>query len=158
MENAGAVQHRAAERGWAMGSVKGEDRDKLFGHLRPIDVADREEREARGQALPATYRHILGPTPKCRAGDTATAKQFVARIQQAIDSGHEGREEWSTSEWARLYRLRSKWQKRANGEDARFMEAGNVGGTPNQPTRAHIKIRQQIGGILEAARGNRQKG
>lgn len=156
MENAGAVQHGALEKGWSMGSDEenGDGRSgKLFGHLRPIDVADREQREAYGKPLPACYRHIIGPTPKCGSGDVRSAKIFLDKILAAIDEGG-----WSSSEFSRLYRLRDKWQARASGLNARFMVVGNKSGTPQAPERAHIKIRQQVQGILEIARGKKRQG
>lgn len=155
MENAGEVQHGALEKGWAMGTHGGENRSRLFGHLRDVDVADREEREAYGKPLNATYRTALGPTPKCRAGDIKTAKSFLHNIQQVIDEGEDDRDMYSTSEWARLYRMRKQWQLRANGLDPRFMVVGNIGGTPQSPQRADIKLRQQLADILEMARGKK---
>lgn len=144
MENAGRVQHGALEKGWSDGGTDyGRDGYK-FGHMRRIEVADREEREAYGKPLTAGYRHIIGPTPKLRAGDTEGAKLFLWKIERAIDQGM-----WTRSEWRRLYTMRDKWKRRAAGTDARFTEVGNKSGALDKSITDRVADRNVVLGILE---------
>lgn len=110
-------------------------------HLRGHEASDRAEREAYGRELPAAYRHLLGPTPVLHAGDREGARTFLTRVEDAINMGG-----WTRSEWARLYRMRDKWRKRATGADPRFDVAGNkskgVHLTPLQT--ANVKMRKLI--------------
>ena len=96
---------------------------------RRMDRSDRDERRAWGRArwdpfaptppTCAAYHHCLGNPPKLRAGDWNGAREFLRKIEAVLAMGH-----WTNSECAKLLRMRHKWQRRAEGLDARFEAAG----------------------------------
>ena len=119
-------------------------------YLRGNEIADKEEREAYGRNLPAAYRYLIGPAPKCLPSDLVTARAYLTRIEQACEVGG-----WTRSEWARLKRLRSKWRARAGGLDARFNIVGNKTAGLNRQDTANVrdrKIVQQMMARLEQSR------
>lgn len=152
MENAGRVQHGAKEKGWSDGGSDHWADGTKFGHLRPIEVADREEREAHGKPLQAGYRHILGPAPKLSAGDIEGARRFLARIELALDRGP-----WTRNEWQRLYNMRIKWRRRASGNDARFAEVGNKSGGLSKSVANRVTDHNIVLGILETLHGTKHR-
>lgn len=132
--NMGKVQNGAVEKGWSMGSDEGSG-----DYLRPAERADRHEREQHGRNLPAAYRHLIGLTPQCKAGDRVTARAYLTRIEAAIEHGG-----WTRSEWRRLYKLRDKWQARATGRDPRYDEIGNASGGVRSDVQARIHDRRLV--------------
>lgn len=136
-KNMGRVQQM--QPGWAdHGSSQDGD------YLRGNELSDREEREAYGRELPAAYRHILGPTPKCLPSDHLTAKIYLSRIEQAIEQGG-----WTRSEGMRLRQLRGKWRARAQGQDPRFNLKGNKSTGLNKQETANVRDRRVIQQMLE---------
>lgn len=94
----------------------------------------------------AGYRTILGDVPKCGPGDLDAAKRYLARIERALEHGG-----WTRSERNRLYRLRDKWQARADGKDPRYNVVGTRGGrlSPDEEIRirdinARLSIEREI--------------
>ena len=70
-----------------------------------------------------TLSEFLGDPPLCEPDDRVTARAQVDLLTKAIK-----RKGWTASEMARLYTRRSKWRKRAAGEDAYFREFGSYAG------------------------------
>ena len=116
-------------------------------YIRGNELSDREEREAYGKDLPAAYRYILGPTPKCRPSDHISAKSYLIRIEHAIELGG-----WTRSEWRRLHALEKKWRHRANGTDPRFNIAGNKSAGLNKLDTANIRDRRIIQQMMDTLR------
>jgi len=113
-------------------------------YLRGNELSDREEREARGGVLPAAYRYILGPTPKCLPSDRLAAKIYLGKIQQAIDMGG-----WTRSENKRLQKMRHKWKKRAGGNDPRFNILGNRSTGMRKLETANVRDRQVMQDMMD---------
>lgn len=86
----------------------------------------------------AAYRHALGPAPVCRPDDRAAARFYLARIQAVIDQRG-----WSEQERRALYRMRNLWARRAAGQDARFLVAGNRRGCLPPDLRLQVAILQR---------------
>lgn len=106
--------------------------------FREIDMSDREERVARGvKALKYTWRTIVGPTPELKRGDRLAAKEYLRRLEDAIDKGG-----WTTSEAAGLYLARKVWQARAQGEDPRYDEVGNRKGGLTKQESSAVEMRR----------------
>ncbi len=139
-EQMSRVQRFAAEQGWSDFS---EDNPKEGKHyLRPNERADREEREATGKTLRATYYYLLGPIPNCRFGDRQAAKLYLLRIEAAIDHGG-----WTRSEAMRLRKMRAKWKARAEGNDPRFNEVGNRQGGLHPQEASMVRHRKLVAGM-----------
>lgn len=66
----------------------------------------------------SAYHALLGPRPSA-PGDFEGARQYLARINAALDRGG-----WTKTERNRLYELRVTWERRARGQDARFRRVG----------------------------------
>lgn len=116
------------------------DRNGGMRFYRPIDVADREEREARGvDRLKYTWRSMTGPAPSVDTGDRVVAMNYLRRLEAAADHGG-----WSTSEANGLLLARKLWRARAYGDDPRYDVVGNrMGGLTKEETSA-VKMRQII--------------
>lgn len=94
---------------------------------------------------PSAYHDILGDSPVCEAGDRAAARAYLDKIDRAIEIGG-----WSAGERARLYRMRDKWAKRAEGRDPRFNVVGTRAGRLSPELEQHIAA-------LEKAQAKRDK-
>jgi hypothetical protein len=144
----------------------------------PKIVADREDRESMGitqadygHKWRSAYRQLLGDTPKCGPDDRDTARQFLARIEQALDtyiqdeggtfsdySDHwsERVSPWTDAERRRLTRMRATWKARAEGRDIRFVHYGNrPGRTPGYaPSDARSATLRIVDTITRSARAH----
>lgn len=145
-KNMGRVQQM--QPGWR-DHGSSEDREYLRGN----ELSDREEREAYGRDLPAAYRYLIGPTPKCLPSDRITARSYLTKIEHAIEVGG-----WTRSEWRRLHGLKNKWKARANGQDARFNLIGNKSRGLNKQETANVRdrriVQQMIAKLQNSGRSN----
>lgn len=116
------------------------ERNGGMRYFRAIDVADREEREARGlKCLKYSWRTETGPTPQVHRGDIEAAKIYLRKLEIAIDKGG-----WSSSEALGLYNARKVWSARAKGNDPRYAEVGNRKGGLTKEETAAVKQRQIV--------------
>lgn len=133
--------------------VKPPGRNGGMRFYREIDVADREEREARGiKRLKYTWRTEVGPAPKVKFGDKITAAAYLRKIEAAIEKGG-----WNTSEATGLYLARKVWSARAKGTDPRYAEVGNKSSGLTKQETASIEMRKivlNMQQILESGRSN----
>lgn len=90
------------------------------------------QRRRRRKAI-AAYWERLGPAPTCLPGDLVSAAIFHRRIISTIERGG-----WTHNEQTALAGLERKWRKRATGQDARFVLAGN------RPGRLHRNIERRV--------------
>ncbi len=90
--------------------------------------ADRPLRDRKG-----AYWPLLGLPPVLAPGDRAGARGFIARLQRVREAGG-----WSHSDRTYLAELERIWQRRADGEDLRFMVAGT------RPGRLPRDVEQQL--------------
>lgn len=114
-------------------------------HMNEIVMSDREEREAegitpkdygnKGKKWKAPFRSVLGDAPKLGPGDREGARVFASRIREVMDNLRP----LSPSERVNLFILHRKWQKRADGEDARFEVVGNRTGYVDPDEREKIE-------------------
>lgn len=100
-----------------------------------ITSSDRATRVLRShrrrRLVRAAYWTTLGPPPDCAPGDRVAAMIFYRRIRACIEQGG-----WSHNEQTALAALEKTWGRRARGEDARFIIAGNkVGRLPRAVER-----------------------
>ena len=114
----------------------------------PVDEACASYREAWGKTpfgarLRAPYYRVIGEAPSGRFLGRDDAARYLAKINLALDM-----DEWTPKERGRLMCLRKKWQKRANGEDARYLRFGTTGGRRNCDDRPTVA--QTIAQIREA--------
>jgi hypothetical protein len=65
------------------------------------------------------YREVLGSAPDCAPGDTEAARRYLDKIAAVLAKGGLTR-----SDRSMLYRMRDKWQLRADGKDPRFNVVG----------------------------------
>jgi hypothetical protein len=84
----------------------------------------------------SSYRAALGDPPECAPGDIEGAKRYLARLDRMLE-----RDGWTRSERVQLYRLRSKWRKRAEGKDPRFNAVGTKPGRLS--AEQEIALRQE---------------
>ena len=114
------------------------------GTPRQIDEAAAEDRAYRlawggkdgkpfGAVLRSAYSTIIGDAPKCDRADHVAAREYLRRIELAIDQGG-----WKGSERTRLYRMRKTWKARAEGKDPRFEIAGTRPGRLPRETERMI--------------------
>lgn len=82
-----------------------------------------QSKSFRQKAHGAAYRAIIGAAPVCQPGDHRTARLYLKKIYAAVKIGH-----WTPVEWARLYKLKRKWEGRAKGQDQYFELYGNQAG------------------------------
>lgn len=76
----------------------------------------------------SAYEDLLARSPKStQAGDTKAAAAFVSAISQALQTDAAS---FNEAQRTYLYRLRSKWQSRAEGRDARWNVMGSRPGRP----------------------------
>lgn len=110
-----------------------------FGYAPQMGTPDEWEDEERraGRKYRSAYSLILGDAPKCGAGDHETARAYVRLIDRAIEQGH-----WTHAEWVRLYRLKKKWQGRADGKNEYF-ESYGTGQMPSQKDKDKAKTKGQ---------------
>jgi hypothetical protein len=88
----------------------------------------------------STYQEILARAPKSfQAGDTQAADAFVQYLTLVMHSG-EGTT-LTESQSTYLYRLRDKWQSRAEGKDARWNVAGS---RPGRPPGSKNKVSRRV--------------
>ena len=82
-----------------------------------------------------SYEQILSRQPlSTTAGNRAAAAEFVVFLTTHIDGGM--LDQLNVAQKNYLYKLRTKWQARAAGEDIRW----NVQGSrPGQPTKRSLK-------------------
>ena len=112
---------------------------------RRMDSVDREDKRAWGRAridplaptppTRAAYHYYLGDPPRLRAGDRDDARVFLRKIEAVLAMYG-----WTNSEQAKLRRMRKKWQRRADGLDARFEAAGNMEGGPLPQDSPHFRL------------------
>ena len=104
-------------------------------------LVDRQERARReGQTRPGrtermAFWAVLGPVPKCEAGETDVAALFHRKVLERLEAGG-----WTHSEYTHLWKLELLWRTRARGLDARFMIVGNVSGRLPRDVEARIKV------------------
>lgn len=75
------------------------------------------------QKWKASYAHMLGRSPECRPDSREQALAYFYRIRATIEHGG-----WDKSEGTRLYALKHKWLRRAQGKDIRFRLLGTASG------------------------------
>lgn len=126
------------------------DLDNTERRMRPVDPKAAEDRATRkawnyGTPLRSAYSGILGDSPDCDPGDRTKAKEFLQRIEIAIETGG-----WTSGERTRLYRLRDKWKARAEGKDARFEVAGTRAG------RLVKSVESAVDGVAKLQRKEKQ--
>lgn len=93
---------------------------KTMPHGVGAEISDRIERERWvGRKFRSPYAHLVAIPAIVRAGDTATAKSVLYRIEAVMEKGG-----WTRNEWARIHKLRQAWEKRAAGQDVGFMLRG----------------------------------
>jgi hypothetical protein len=117
---------------------------------RPLVASSREDREMDrrlGREHKAAFRHLIGESPVCRAGEHVTAGGFYQKVVDALEQG-----EWSPSEREQLRRMRDLWYARANGRDARFEV---VGTRPGRLSAREQSIVDDWGRVVEATTGGR---
>ena len=108
--------------------------------LAEIDRQDREDRDESwsgrrpGTNWRAAYVATLGETPTIQGGNREEARRYLRQVEEIIDRGG-----WTKSEQGRLYRMREKWQRRADGGDAVFNVVGNRKGGWTDTERAEIR-------------------
>ena len=73
-----------------------------------------------------TYLAILARGAQIVAGDLPAADRLLQDVSTLLDT-----EALSTDERRRLYKFRSKWAKRARGEDYRWNAVGVKAGRPS---------------------------
>lgn len=79
-----------------------------------------------------TYEQLLARQPlTTQTGDLAAASAFVTALETYL-LDKDAMAQLSASQQKYLYRLRSKWQARAAGDDARWMENGSRPGRPSK--------------------------
>jgi hypothetical protein len=79
------------------------------------------------------YEEILARQPaSTSAGDRSAAQAFVAFLSLQITGGLE---HLNGSQQRYLYKLRSRWEVRAAGDDPRWNETGSRPGRPRAPIR-----------------------
>lgn len=118
----------------------GSGRNGGMRYFRAINVSDREEREARGiKRLKYTWRTITGPAPTTDRGDLEAARQYLRKIEAAIDQGG-----WTSSEATGLYLAKKVWAARALGDDPRYNEVGNRQGGLTRQETANVAQRRIV--------------
>lgn len=117
--------------------------------MRPAIRADREDRESMGitpedygTRWRAAYSSLIGDPPLLSPGDHDGAREYLSRIESAIERGG-----WTKSERGALQRMRVKWSRRERGEDAYFEVIGNRAG---RISREDYKLVQALRVIIEA--------
>lgn len=117
-----------------------------------LTLAEQDERKAArvtrrdyGTRWRAAFREITGSTPKLKPNDRQGAAMFLSKIQEAIRA-HEERSDdtgafWSASELCRLRQMAKVWERRASGEDLRFVHHGNRPGRTPYSCRAGYETR-----------------
>ena len=91
------------------------------------------------------YDEMVGPVPLCSPGNRRLAREFLDKIEAAIAARG-----WPPTLQNRLYRMREKWQLRADGRDIRFEIMGNASRPPTDRERDAIrmmKINRDLQGI-----------
>ena len=96
-----------------------------------------------GSRRTAPYYAIIGQPPKCKPGDTETARAYAERIDKALSRGS-----WSPTHANRLRELRRLWRFRASGQDLRFNLVGTRDG--RLPLEVETVIRQTRDSRLKA--------
>lgn len=77
-----------------------------------------------------TYQRLLALQPLTLSqGDTGAALTFVSALETYILDAS-AMAELTESQQNYLYRLRGRWQARANGDDVRWLERGSRAGRP----------------------------
>lgn len=99
------------------------------------------------------YRSILGPSPRCRAGQYWKAASYLRKIEQAQDHGG-----WTSAERTRLSRLAKTWGKRAHKADARFNLFGTRPGKLTATDQERVSRAQARLDRLDKAQMTRMKG
>lgn len=117
--------------------------------IRPLVVAEREEREARGitpadygRKWKSAYRSLIGEVPLCGPGELGKARAFLERVRQAIEAGG-----WTPAENRRLWKMKRVWEARVSGHDPRFLVVGNVGGKLSGEDRRLVQVLATIMGV-----------
>lgn len=83
---------------------------------------DRLTREKWGVKLKSAYVRMLAIPDVIAAGDLATARGVLGRIDQALSITGDG--QWTAGERKRLREMRRAWHRRAQGRDLRFQVTG----------------------------------
>lgn len=93
-----------------------------------------------------TYDELLAHTPPdSAAGNTSAAAEFVRLLTTVIETDRESFAQFSDSQQSYIYRLRTKWTKRAAGTDTRWTHHGSRPGkvakakTPLEPSRRQTR-------------------
>ena len=91
-------------------------------------------------AAAATIRDFIGDPPLCGPDDRDTAQDQIKRLDAAIQHGG-----WTRCQQVRLYRLRAKWRRRADGQDLHYRLLGTAGGPiPRELRRRAAALRKSI--------------
>jgi hypothetical protein len=83
----------------------------------------------------ASFRAVIGASPRCGPADHQAARRYLARVEAALDQGG-----WTRAERVRLYAAAKKWRARAVGKDARFEVAGTRAGGMTADERAVVAL------------------
>lgn len=124
--------------------IKQKRRDESIPHRDSFADADARDRKqylhqlSRHDRLTGKEKHVLKnrnpayspsglalePAPQCEPGDCRTAQRYVDEINRVLAvSAYKGA--LSQHDRSNLHALRSKWRRRADGKDMRFMLKGN---------------------------------
>jgi hypothetical protein len=131
------AKHKDGSADWGSseddGTLEGPYRNGgVRGLTRPVDTAEREEREVYGRSRFA-WRTVTGPVPKVSHGDHHVAMAYLFWLEYARDMGG-----WSTNEMAGLYREIRKWRIRANGQDPKWNHHGNNPGIRGEASTVEV--------------------
>jgi hypothetical protein len=129
------------------GAVSAQEQQDWPGWMRPMVLAERDERAALGitakdygKRWRAAYRTLTGDAPVCGPGILAInkdkARRYHGKLCEAIRVGG-----WTPSESIHLYKAEKVWRKRMLGQDARFEVLGT------RPGRAAWEDRERMRAI-----------
>lgn len=103
--------------------VWGRDSDgRVLGTGGRAAQSDRDDRAAWGVVLRSAYHGRVALPDSVAAGDTATARAILGRIQEALVEECQ----WTKAERVRLRAMAEAWERRVGGEDLGFTVGGWV--------------------------------
>lgn len=98
------------------------------------DEGHRLQQRRRQRKARAAYWAVLGVTPSLLPGDRIGAAIWHRKLVAVIEQGG-----WSHNEQTALADMERKWRRRARGEDARFVLAGNRAGRLPKSVEARVE-------------------